>query len=130
VANPQQNSPKLSSELSQIIDTFRSANNYAIFVFNPEVYIQIARKAGESWLHCEAVSNTFLKFHRLGEPQIEKLLELGWKPPDKLSPNFFQVFDATDNSELIKVPQLIMNTSQQVYSISVLTNVEVKLNLE
>jgi len=112
------------------IQTEGGDDNFVVFQFSPEIYIQFAGQPGESQLYGEAVSNKYLDGFQLDETQHARMLALGWKAPGKNDPNYFQNFEVTDDSRRFSVARLVLETIEQVYRIQLPIDIEVNLNLE
>ncbi len=96
-----------------------------------EYYIQMAASRGDYEVYCEAVCNYYLhKEDHLEETQIQKLLRLGWSPPERQEQNYFLNHKVDSESERTALAELILMTSGLVYDWPIIKPENINLNLQ
>lgn len=112
------------------IQTRGGEENFVIFHFSPQVYIQFAGERGNPELRAEAVGNAYLpKPYQLDRGQVSRLISLGWKGPYE-SGNHFQAFRVENDLHRIQVARLVVNTAKEVYGVTPSVDMDVEVNLE
>lgn len=104
-------------------------DNFAVFNFNSDYYIQIYAEANADKIYCEAVSNNFIKSsNTLSESQMNDLTSLGWSGPDNT--NYSLSYDINTDADKSTLAELICTTASKVYFRSSFGQSQLTLNLE
>lgn len=121
IANTQ---PLLHALARLVVEGTPGAGSYLIVDLD-DVFVQVAGSHGDTELWIEAVSNQYLpESRRLAQPQIDRLLALGFAPPTRTadepsargtSPNFGRHLDIGSETRLHDTAQLIAEVLYGVY---------------
>lgn len=104
-------------------------DNFAVFNFNSDYYIQMAAEPDADKVYCEAVSNNFIKSsNTLSESQMNDLLALGWQATD--GGNYSMMYDTDSDADKSALAELICKTASKVYFCSAFGERQLTLNLE
>lgn len=109
------------------------AGNFVIYKVSEEknYYIQASGEKGGDTLYVEAVSNNYLapKF-QLDQNKENQLRNLGWIRPEKSEGNFYREMVVKSDQDRQGVADFLFKTLEQVYELSINTDLNIELVLE
>jgi hypothetical protein len=111
------------------IQTEGGDDNFVVFEFTPEIYIQFAGHKGDDYILGEAVSNEFLTNNKLDEKQITSLVDLHWNMPDDERTNFHREFFVANDNYRLKLALYVMEIIEKIYRIEPPIEIGIQIQL-